>query len=328
MDRADIADVDGDTNTTEVLRFHYHQQALGSVTEISGPSGSVVEWVTYDVYGAATIRDQAGSTVSSSAVGSPFLFTGREYDAESDLYHYRARAYSPAAGQFLQRDPLGYVDGLSGREYARSRPAVLTDPTGRDDAEKSDIERAKEDYDKAVEDYNNMVDGYAEMEEEARDKDKNTPGDPDAKADLNGPWGERLREWIEEFRQGVEDASRAHAMAGGEWLPFPEPNTRKRMGDKEPGPEAPDPLPPPPPPPGPVTPSGGEDPKPEPPYEVPYIDLPFLPPYYGPACPPGGPRPRLPWGGWLPVEPVGGPPKIGLPYGGGFKFPPGWKRKE
>ena len=100
------------------------------MTEISDPSGAVVEWVTYDVYGAATIRDQAGSTASSSAVGSPFLFTGREYDADSGLYHYRARAYDPAGGRFLQRDPLGYVDGLNDREYVSSRPAGLRDPGG------------------------------------------------------------------------------------------------------------------------------------------------------------------------------------------------------
>ena len=41
MDRADQADVDGDQNTTEVLRFHYHQQALGCVTEMSEPGGAV-----------------------------------------------------------------------------------------------------------------------------------------------------------------------------------------------------------------------------------------------------------------------------------------------
>ncbi len=70
FDRADIADVNGNANTTEVLRFHYHQQALGSVTEISQPTGAVVEWVTYDVYGAAVIRDRLGATVPSSAVGN------------------------------------------------------------------------------------------------------------------------------------------------------------------------------------------------------------------------------------------------------------------
>ena len=78
MDRADIADVNGNSNTTEVLRFHYHQQALGSVTELTQPTGAVVEWVTYDVYGQPTIRNQVGRTVTQSAVGNPWLYTGRE----------------------------------------------------------------------------------------------------------------------------------------------------------------------------------------------------------------------------------------------------------
>jgi len=29
-------------------------------------------------------------------------FTGREFDGESGLYHYRARHYDPGAGRFLQ----------------------------------------------------------------------------------------------------------------------------------------------------------------------------------------------------------------------------------
>ncbi len=86
MDRADQADVNGNQNTTEVLRFTYHQQALGSVTEISEPGGSVVEWVSYDVYGKPTILDPQGNVVSQSPVGNPFLFTGREYDSEDGLY--------------------------------------------------------------------------------------------------------------------------------------------------------------------------------------------------------------------------------------------------
>lgn len=136
MDRADVADVDGDTNTSEIFRFHFHQQALGSVTEVSEPGGAIVEWVAYDVYGAATVRDQGGTVVGSSAVGNPFLFTGREYDAEIGLYHYRARAYDPEAGRFLQRDPLGYVDGLGLYQYASASPARLFDPLGTDDAER------------------------------------------------------------------------------------------------------------------------------------------------------------------------------------------------
>jgi hypothetical protein len=34
------------------------------------------------------------------------MFTGREYDAETGLYYYRARFYAPRLGRFLQRDPV------------------------------------------------------------------------------------------------------------------------------------------------------------------------------------------------------------------------------
>ncbi len=130
MDRADQADVNGNQNTTEVLRFTYHQQALGSVTEVSEPGGSVVEWVTYDVYGNPAIRDQQGNVVSQSPVGNPYLFTGREFDAEDGLYFYRARMYDTSAGRFLQRDPLGCVEALNLYTYAATDPALLTDPSG------------------------------------------------------------------------------------------------------------------------------------------------------------------------------------------------------
>ncbi len=130
MDRADQADVNGNQNTTEVLRFTYHQQALGSVTEISEPGGSVVEWVSYDVYGKPTILDQQGNVVSQSPVGNPYLFTGREYDAEDGLYFYRARAYDPGTGRFLQRDPLGLLFGPCAYEYSYGSPAKFKDPSG------------------------------------------------------------------------------------------------------------------------------------------------------------------------------------------------------
>ena len=130
MERADIADVDGDSNTAELMRFHYHQQALGSVTELTSRAGAVVEWVRYDAYGKATICDQNGAVVTKSAVGNPYLFTGRAWDDESGTYFYRARTYDPEAGRFLQRDPLGYVDGLAAHEYVGSSPVRFTDPSG------------------------------------------------------------------------------------------------------------------------------------------------------------------------------------------------------
>ena len=40
------------------------------------------------------------------------------------------RHYVPGHGRWLQRDPAGYVDGMSLYEYVSSRPTVLSDPTG------------------------------------------------------------------------------------------------------------------------------------------------------------------------------------------------------
>ena len=130
MDRADIADVNGNQNTTEVLRFHYHQQALGSVTEVTQPTGAVVEWVTYDVYGQPTIRDQQGNVIVQSALGNPYLNTGRELDNESNLYFYRARSYDSRTGRFLQRDPLGEGPGPNGYQYASDSPLSKGDALG------------------------------------------------------------------------------------------------------------------------------------------------------------------------------------------------------
>lgn len=88
--------------------YYYHRDALGSVTEVSNSSGTLVEQYEYDVYGAATIFDASGVTLTASAIGNPYLFTGREYDPESGNYSYRARMYSPRLGRFLSMDPLGF----------------------------------------------------------------------------------------------------------------------------------------------------------------------------------------------------------------------------
>ncbi len=179
MDQADQADVNGNQNTTEVLRFTYHQQALGSVTEISEPGGSVVEWVTYDVYGKPTILDQQGNVVTQSPVGNPYLFTGREFDAEDGLYFYRARAYDPVAGRFLQADPCHYRDSFNGYEYARSASASYQDPLGlssglapvtrisyeRTGDPKQDRENARE----AIQDYSDEHPGEEPIPESAAD---------------------------------------------------------------------------------------------------------------------------------------------------------------
>jgi RHS repeat-associated protein len=57
---------------------------------------------------------------------------GLMHDSETGLIYNRARMLHPGLGRFVQRDPLGYVDGSSVYEYVRSGPLGNLDPKGTD----------------------------------------------------------------------------------------------------------------------------------------------------------------------------------------------------
>ena len=104
--------------------YYYHTNSLGTVTHVTNSTGSLVEEYRYDAYGKATIYDGQGQEIAESAIGNPYMFTGRRYDRETGLYYYRARYYDPDTGRFIQRDPLGYIDSLGLYEYCVSNPAL------------------------------------------------------------------------------------------------------------------------------------------------------------------------------------------------------------
>lgn len=115
--------------------YYYHQNALWSVEAVSDSGGSVVERYAYDAYGQPTIYNGAGVALAAngwgtphSALGNPWMFTGRQLDEETGLYFYRARYYDPGKGRFLQRDSLR--DAINLYEYAKDRPMTFLDPSG------------------------------------------------------------------------------------------------------------------------------------------------------------------------------------------------------
>jgi RHS repeat-associated protein len=58
-------------------------------------------------------------------------YTGRQYDADSDLYYCRARWYDAQTGQFISQDPLGFVGGDANlSRYCGNSPMNFTDPSG------------------------------------------------------------------------------------------------------------------------------------------------------------------------------------------------------
>jgi RHS repeat-associated protein len=80
----------------------------------SNSTGSVLECYAYNIYGTRTILAANGTTVRpTSSYTNNYGYTSREHLPESATMYYRARHYDPLSGEFLSRDPLEFVDGMS-----------------------------------------------------------------------------------------------------------------------------------------------------------------------------------------------------------------------
>lgn len=104
--------------------YYYITDLQGNVVALANASGTVVNRYVYTPFGTTT---QASETVAN-----PLRYAGREYDAETGLYNYRARYYDPALGRFLSEDPMGIAAGINLYAYAGSDPVNGADPTGLD----------------------------------------------------------------------------------------------------------------------------------------------------------------------------------------------------
>jgi len=122
---------DGDTNGTIDDTLYYTTDANMNVTALVNTSGTVLERVVYDPYGKATFYDGSWTSPSdTSSYDNVVLYCGYHLDSETGLYHVRNRMYHATLGRWIQRDPVGYLDGAGLYQFAGSSPANALDPSG------------------------------------------------------------------------------------------------------------------------------------------------------------------------------------------------------
>ncbi len=77
----------------------------------------------------------SGVQISNAGVDAPgprnpVGYCGYLFNGETRLYTARFRHYSPGLGRWLERDPIGTIDGTNTLQYTGSNPIQYTDPLG------------------------------------------------------------------------------------------------------------------------------------------------------------------------------------------------------
>jgi uncharacterized protein RhaS with RHS repeats len=85
---------------------------LETVRDLVNNSGTIVNHFTYDSFGKVL--------TTSGTVDTCYKFTGRELDAETGLYYYRARYFDANVGRFIGQSLLLAVFCSRSRSFSSS----------------------------------------------------------------------------------------------------------------------------------------------------------------------------------------------------------------
>jgi RHS repeat-associated protein len=120
-----------------VFLYFYHPDHLGSTSYVTDNLGEVFEHVQYFPFGETWAHED------TNVQRTPYLFTSKELDEETQLYYFGARYYDPKTSVWQSADPAlpSYLaaksDGvynpmsLDSYGYGHRNPLRFVDPEGR-----------------------------------------------------------------------------------------------------------------------------------------------------------------------------------------------------
>jgi RHS repeat-associated protein len=130
-------------NTSGVMQKRYvHGPGSDTpIVEYSGSGTSSRTWLLTDERGSITARtDSTGAATAINSYdeyGNPdasnvgrFGYTGQIWLEDAGVWHYKARAYHPGLGRFMQTDPIGQAGGMNIYAYVGGDPVNMVDPSG------------------------------------------------------------------------------------------------------------------------------------------------------------------------------------------------------
>lgn len=105
--------------------YLYLYDANGNVGQlVDAADGNIAARYEYDPFGNLL------AATGPEAEKNPFRFSTKYFDAETGLYYYGYRYYSPGLGRWINRDPIGEQGGLNLYAYVWNNPIQLLDPLG------------------------------------------------------------------------------------------------------------------------------------------------------------------------------------------------------
>lgn len=98
------------------------QDFQGSICCLINTETKSPEFYNYSAFGEAQVLDCAGNILPRSEAKSPWGFSGKRFDRETELIYFGKRYYDPTIGRWITPDPLGFIEGPNLYAFCGNNP--------------------------------------------------------------------------------------------------------------------------------------------------------------------------------------------------------------